>query len=186
MVPFILGGIALAAVGYGLKKYCDEEGYPWDSVYESDNEPYVNKYESLKQLNNTRSNIQIVLLQETKALFQEFCNLPTQNNIAEMSGVYYFEMNDENIAMLEQFNAALLKAQDVQNKHLDAFENNAFSSNNYEALNDDEKQKLNTALTLNFAINEACEIPLSLDGKTVSKMAKRCFSKLEQLTQGQE
>lgn len=24
MLPFILGGVAIAAVGYGLKKYCDE------------------------------------------------------------------------------------------------------------------------------------------------------------------
>ena len=30
MIPLVLGGIALAAVGYGLKEYCDSEGCPWD------------------------------------------------------------------------------------------------------------------------------------------------------------
>jgi len=30
MLPLVLGGIAIAAVGYGLKEYCEEEGCPWD------------------------------------------------------------------------------------------------------------------------------------------------------------
>jgi len=30
MLPFVLGGIALAAVGYGVKEYCESEGCPWD------------------------------------------------------------------------------------------------------------------------------------------------------------
>ena len=30
MLPLVLGGIALAAVGYGVKEYCEENGCPWD------------------------------------------------------------------------------------------------------------------------------------------------------------
>ena len=30
MLPLVLGGIALAAVGYGVKEFCEEEGCPWD------------------------------------------------------------------------------------------------------------------------------------------------------------
>jgi len=30
MLPLVLGGIALAAVGYGVKEYCELEGCPWD------------------------------------------------------------------------------------------------------------------------------------------------------------
>lgn len=30
MLPLVLGGIALAAVGYGVKEYCEEEGCPSD------------------------------------------------------------------------------------------------------------------------------------------------------------
>jgi len=30
MLPFVLGGIAIAAVGYVLKEYSDKEGFPWD------------------------------------------------------------------------------------------------------------------------------------------------------------
>ncbi len=30
MIPLVLGGIALAAVGYGVKEYCESEGCPWD------------------------------------------------------------------------------------------------------------------------------------------------------------
>jgi hypothetical protein len=30
MLPLILGGIALTAVGYGVKEYCESEGCPWD------------------------------------------------------------------------------------------------------------------------------------------------------------
>jgi hypothetical protein len=28
MLPFVLGGIALAAVGYGVKEFCESEGCP--------------------------------------------------------------------------------------------------------------------------------------------------------------
>ena len=31
MLPFVLGGIAIAAVGYALKEYCEEEGSTWYS-----------------------------------------------------------------------------------------------------------------------------------------------------------
>jgi len=33
MLPLILGGIALAAVGYGVKEICESEGCPWDEPY---------------------------------------------------------------------------------------------------------------------------------------------------------
>jgi len=32
MLPLVLGGIALAAVGYGVKEYCESEGCPWDET----------------------------------------------------------------------------------------------------------------------------------------------------------
>ncbi len=35
MLPVVLGGIALAAVGYGIKEFCESEGYPWDEQHTS-------------------------------------------------------------------------------------------------------------------------------------------------------
>jgi hypothetical protein len=37
MLPLVLGGIALAAVGYGVKELCEEEGFPWDEPYDARN-----------------------------------------------------------------------------------------------------------------------------------------------------
>jgi len=31
MLPFIIGGVTIAAVGYVVKEYCDEQGCPWDT-----------------------------------------------------------------------------------------------------------------------------------------------------------
>ncbi len=31
MIPLIIGGVTLAAVGYAVKEYCEEEGCPWDT-----------------------------------------------------------------------------------------------------------------------------------------------------------
>ena len=50
MIPLVLGGIALAAVGYGLKEYCEEEGCPWDNEVRtrpSRSEAPVNTFEEL-------------------------------------------------------------------------------------------------------------------------------------------
>jgi len=36
MVRLLLGSIALGAVGYGIKEYCDQEGCPWDDISSDD------------------------------------------------------------------------------------------------------------------------------------------------------
>jgi len=46
MLPLVLGGIALAAVGYGVKEYCESEGCPWD---EEPSHTPINIFESLHQ-----------------------------------------------------------------------------------------------------------------------------------------
>jgi hypothetical protein len=49
MLPLVLGGIALAAVGYGVKEYCESEGCPWDEEPERTYTAPVNLFESLHQ-----------------------------------------------------------------------------------------------------------------------------------------
>jgi uncharacterized protein YicC (UPF0701 family) len=49
MLPLVLGGIALAAVGYGMKEYCESEGCPWDEEPERTYTAPVNLFESLHQ-----------------------------------------------------------------------------------------------------------------------------------------
>jgi len=56
MLPLVLGGIALAAVGYGVKEFCESEGCPWDeeevfvrkddfeTLYEKKKEVYAKCY----------------------------------------------------------------------------------------------------------------------------------------------
>jgi len=49
MLPLVLGGIALAAVGYGVKEYCESEGCPWDEEVESKLDKEVNVFELLQK-----------------------------------------------------------------------------------------------------------------------------------------
>lgn len=32
MIPLLIGGVTLAAVGYAIKEYCEEEGCPWENM----------------------------------------------------------------------------------------------------------------------------------------------------------
>jgi len=57
MLPLVLGGIALAAVGYGVKEYCDSEGCPWD--------------EEAIELFHKPQNISVLLMRKQKSLFHE-------------------------------------------------------------------------------------------------------------------
>jgi len=47
MLPLVLGGIALAAVGYGVKEYCESEGCPWDDEPQRETSTPVNVFEAL-------------------------------------------------------------------------------------------------------------------------------------------
>jgi len=47
MLPLVLGGIALAAVGYGVKEYCESEGCPWYDEEEIRSHTPTNIFESL-------------------------------------------------------------------------------------------------------------------------------------------
>jgi hypothetical protein len=50
MLPLVLGGIALAAVGYGVKEYCENEGCPWDdSIDYTPSTPATNTFKSLHE-----------------------------------------------------------------------------------------------------------------------------------------
>jgi len=49
MLPLVLGGIALAAVGYGVKEYCESEGCPWDEPPKKEPDTPVNLFESLHE-----------------------------------------------------------------------------------------------------------------------------------------
>jgi len=50
MLPLVLGGIALATVGYGVKEYCESEGCPWDAPPERKPDAPVNVFETLHQM----------------------------------------------------------------------------------------------------------------------------------------
>ncbi len=58
MLPLVLGSIALAAVGYGVKEYCETEGCPWDEAQEA---------KASKPLENTFTKIE----REKKKLHEE-------------------------------------------------------------------------------------------------------------------
>lgn len=53
MIPFIIGGVTLAAVGYVIKEYCEEEGCPWDEPSYSNSA----SEEDISTASNDESNI---------------------------------------------------------------------------------------------------------------------------------
>jgi len=103
MIPLVLGGIALAVVGYGLKEYCEEEECPWDEKtntnfktksddvklrFENFHKTKVNLYKDLfienLQLLVQVKNMKSIKLKYITATFPKELHETIDDNVADM------------------------------------------------------------------------------------------------------
>ena len=60
MLPLVLGGITLAAVGYGVKEYCESEGCPWDeecTPQQSSDEEQLEEFSPVEMLSSIKEEL---------------------------------------------------------------------------------------------------------------------------------
>ncbi|HIP61287.1 MAG TPA: hypothetical protein EYG98_01905 [Sulfurovum sp.] len=124
MIPLILGGIALAAVGYGVKDYCESEGCPWDDDVHTpaeSNEIFTHLHKSKIKLHEEtlpklRSLLSIIELAEHKfALDDIVCLLKEEldhvraSKDTELYATVYQNVLDDALAVLGSYIIAMEK-----------------------------------------------------------------------------
>ena len=76
MLPLVLGGIALAAVGYGVKEFCESEGCPWDEASSSTRTKKKNVFKKLHKRKMTIYDTNFKTLKEHLSQIKNLKELP--------------------------------------------------------------------------------------------------------------
>lgn len=175
MLPFVLGRVALAATGYGVKKYFEH-----DDIYESDT--------ALDDINKIKEELHNTLFQETGWLYRSIKNLQSTPRLHadDIKGKPDILDTTENNEKLNEFCQILTLAQESQYKLLGELESVFCGVDDMEQLSDEDIEKAVQMRELDNAMHEACQVALTLDGISISKMANITFRKLNMLTNTRE
>ncbi|OHD96448.1 MAG: hypothetical protein A3E21_07420 [Sulfurimonas sp. RIFCSPHIGHO2_12_FULL_36_9] len=187
MLPVILGGVALAAVGYGIKKYCEDEKCFLDEdmhySFVDVSKKATSETDICEELNHVKLLLHKTTIRETEYALAEINNLPSEvrppmkepNSDGELT---HIEPTEENQKTIQMFCDILLKAKDVQDVFLQELDVVLIQSSDYSEFTADEKEKVHTVLILYKTIQEAMQLPMTFDDVTINRTVKRAFERL--------
>lgn len=188
MVPFIIGGIALAATGYGVAKLlendciCEKETEPFyveldDENHDSFEDEILEKYELAKiELYNTTLTELKTALDEIKNLQREIF-IPTLT--FEKKNYLFEELTDEVKESFEKFAHILERTKEYMDEKLDILDSIIISESNYEKYSDEDKKLVDNLMSLCYLLDKVTQSQMTNDKMTISREAKRGFAKIE-------
>lgn len=187
MIPFILGGVALAATGYGVAKLlednCSEERSESfyedynDENYEKLEDEVIKKYELIqRELHNTTLIELKTALGEidysTASIFTSVSNLDKR--------IYRFEtLTDEIKQSFENYAQILKRTKEYVNSNSDRLDSIIIDENNYERYSDENKIFIDTLINLCNLVDKVAQSQMTNDEVNISREIKRSFKKLE-------
>ncbi len=198
MLPFIIGGIALAATGYGIKKYFeDEDNYEKIDEYEEETKNHTSRVD-LSEVLFSSQNIEptdIVKKPKTKFFKITLHDLQTAlSEIKNLNGAIYITppeqidenrdfsvLSDEIKVKLDSFVAILSNTQSYIDANLDKLDAIIISLDDYTAYSDEDKRFVQNLLELHNTIEKVTNSALTHDGETISREMQRAFGKIQNM-----
>ena len=193
MLRYILGGVALAATGYGVKKYLESDINIFDtfSKYEqkaehNDNlqsqilselkEP-IEKFE--KSLNDLYSGV----LKEFRIAVNEIDNLSQDEFCVEFESSHknynFISLNNEIIESFNKYAEILENVEKYILKHLNTLDTIIISSNDFAKYSKEDKELIQELIYVYKIVDNINNHEMCSDGETISREIKRAFGKLE-------
>lgn len=193
MLPFIIGGVALAATGYGIKKYLEEEVIIKSKIPRVDLSEFLAKMDEanspdsvLEEYRNIKLSLEKTTLNEMQNAFKEIKNL----NFSTFKTLELNENNDKELLLdksdtplLEEFINILSNARTMQEILLDELDKIIANSDDYHKYSEEQKMKVQEVIVLYEAAKNAINLPLTYDGVSINRTIKRAFAKLKKLVE---
>lgn len=178
MLPFILGGVALAATGYGIAKFFEEDSSCSKNGYWEDNlSDIMDRFEDMK------SKLYETTLKEFQIALKEIENLEKGIEISIYEPIEnqcdFLTLNEKIEDKLDKYIDILENVQDFISTEFDKFDELLMKSNDYEIYSDEEKEFVKKLIDLNNVIVKAIQSKITLDGETISRDVRRAFGKIE-------
>lgn len=194
MIPYIIGGVALAATGYGLRKYLEEEAIVESKIPRVDLSEFLanlGKENStvLDEYKNIKTYLEKTTLKEMQDAFREIKNLElTQFKASQEDKNSKNEkllLDDSNIPIIKEFINILSNAKTMQNILLDEQEDIIVNCDDYYKYSQEQKMKVQEALSIYVATKSIVNLALTYDEISISKTTLRAFAKLKKLVEAE-
>lgn len=195
MLKYVLGGVALAATGYGLKKYLDYDKsvfdmYPFTDDKNSfssntENEILSELKEPIKKFEESLNNLYSGVLRELRTAVNEIDNLPKDEFCVDFESSqkkYNFTSVDNEIFQSFHKYIEILKEVDKYiGKQLDVLDGIIINSNDFSIYSKEDKDLIHELIYIYGTIDNINQLEMTLDGTTISREVKRAFGKLESI-----
>ena len=181
MLRVLLGGIAGVATGYALKKYLDEEECYCPHYEDVEGGIDTAQINLLEPLDAIKQKLNKTLFRKTEALSRAIENLipnTPQSFTIEQNTIQMLKNTPENEAEINEFCHILTHAEYVQHKLLDELIKPLFEIDNANQLKGEEKVKATRFIEIDTLMREACTIEITLNGESISSLAKMMFHEL--------
>ena len=181
MLPFILGGVALAVTGYGIGKLLEDDvpcskgsigGYS-----QSDSSDVIDRFE------NVKSKLCEVTLKELQTAFNEIKIFGKDIEISICKPIEnqydFLTLNDDVEDVLDKYVTILENVKTFIEVQLNKLDELIVKSNDYEIYSDEEKEFVQKSIDLNNMIVKVINSKITLDGETIARDIRRAFGKIE-------
>lgn len=195
MLKYVLGGVALAATGYGLKKYldCDKsvfDMYPFtddknSSSSNTENEILSELKEPIKEFEESLNNLYSGVLRELRTAINEIDNLSKDEFCVDFESSqkkYNFTSVDNEIFQsFHKYIEIIKEVEKYLSKQLDVLDGIIINSNDFSIYSKENKDLIQELIYIYRTIDNVNQLEMTLDGITISREVKRAFGKLESI-----
>ncbi len=199
MLRYVLGGVALAATGYGVKKYFETDLSIFDtfknstSEYEqktnhsdsSQSEILSELKEPIEKFEKGLNSLYSGVLRELRIAVNEIDNLSQDEFCVEFESSnksYDFNsVNDEIIKSFNKYTEILGNVEKYIFSHLDTLDTIIISSNDFSKYTKEDKELIQELIYIYKIIDRINYQEITSNRETISREIKRAFGKLESM-----
>ena len=197
MLKYVLGGVALAVTGNGVKRYVENDINIFDtfrnstSEYSKETNYYDNSQseilselkESIERFENSLNNLYGGALRELRIALNEIDNLAKDEFCVDFESSQknynFISVNDEIIESFNKYIEILANVEKYIVKYLDTLDTIIISSNDFTKYTTEDKELIQELIYTHKILDNINNHEISYDGITIAREIKRAFGKLE-------
>ena len=162
MLPLVLGGIAMAAVGYGVKELCENEGCPWD---QEATPLQFSAEEDFARLQKDKVSLHKVQLAKLRELLMRIAHVEEQSMLDDRTSVKKEKLEEgvleEDVALyMEMHERSIRRATRIANAYISELTTLLKTSCDYQDYSKAERKSIKKACKLINQTQKLLVLPL--------------------------
>ncbi|PHO11352.1 hypothetical protein CPG38_13515 [Malaciobacter marinus] len=200
MIRYVLGGVALAATGYGLKRHIEacnvftnvkkqniqeeKEELNHVKLYDDEFEIIPELKKSIDNYEDAKKNLRQSSLRELKSAISEINNIDTQEIILNLDYVERYDFKSYSDELIEEFENYTKILQDIKNyidKNLDKLDLIIIATDDYSNYEEDDKNFVDRFISICTILDKIENTNITNDKETIAREIKRGYGKLNKI-----